>query len=63
MNLTSFEFAWRTAWMRAIAASLPGPRLAAPPDWDARPHRVLYVRYDAVGDMIIATGVIRVIAR
>jgi ADP-heptose:LPS heptosyltransferase len=63
MNLKSFEFAWRTAWMRVIAASMPGPRRAVPPDWRARPYRVLYVRYDAVGDLIIATGVIRAIAQ
>lgn len=63
MRLKSIEIAWRTLWMRAIAASLPGPRVAVLPDWGARPFRVLYVRYDAIGDLIMATGVIRAIAR
>jgi ADP-heptose:LPS heptosyltransferase len=34
-----------------------------PPDWAARPHRVLYLRYDRIGDMVLATGIIRAIAR
>ncbi len=33
-----------------------------PPDWDRGAHRVLYLRYDRVGDMILATGIIRGIA-
>ena len=32
------------------------------PDWGASPHRVLYMRHDTIGDMIIATGVVRAIA-
>jgi ADP-heptose:LPS heptosyltransferase len=35
---------------------------AVPPDWSARVHRVLYLRYDRIGDMIMATGLIRAIA-
>jgi ADP-heptose:LPS heptosyltransferase len=41
---------------------MPMPRRAGPPDWSARPFRVLYLRYNAIGDMIMATGVIRAIA-
>ena len=63
MNLKRVELAWRSASMRAIGAALPGPRAAVPPDWGARPYRVLYLRYEAIGDMIMATGVIRAIAR
>jgi ADP-heptose:LPS heptosyltransferase len=37
--------------------------VATPPDWRARAFRVLYVRYEAVGDLIMATGVIRAIAQ
>jgi ADP-heptose:LPS heptosyltransferase len=32
------------------------------PDWDERPFRVLYLRYDRIGDMIMATGLIRAVA-
>jgi ADP-heptose:LPS heptosyltransferase len=63
MRLRAVEVAWRTAWMRAIARALPGPREATPPDWSARPFRVVYLRDDGVGDLIIATGAIRAIAR
>ena len=33
------------------------------PDWSARPHRVLFIRQDRIGDMILATGTIKAIAR
>src|SRR5436853_7877233 len=35
----------------------------ARPDWSARPHRVLFLRHDRAGDMILSTGVMRAIAR
>lgn len=35
----------------------------APPDWGERPHRVLYLRHDRIGDMILATSLIRAVAR
>src|SRR5262249_25525698 len=33
------------------------------PSWSARPMRVLFLRHDRVGDMIVSTGVMRAIAR
>jgi ADP-heptose:LPS heptosyltransferase len=42
---------------------MPMPRSPGPPAWGARPFRLLYLRYNAIGDMIMATGVIRAIAR
>lgn len=48
--------------MRALAAIMPAPARGALPEWDARPHRVLYLRYDRIGDMILATGLLRAIA-
>ena len=53
----------KTAAIRVLAAVLPAPAPRAPPDWDARAHRVLYLRYDRIGDMILATGIIEAIAR
>ena len=35
----------------------------ARPDWGARPARVLFLRHDRAGDMILSTGVMRAIAR
>jgi ADP-heptose:LPS heptosyltransferase len=61
MQVRQVEVAWRAFWMRSIAALLPGPAKAAPPDWDARPLRLLYLRYERIGDVIMATGPIRVI--
>lgn len=38
-------------------------RVLPPPDWDARSWRVLYLRPDRIGDMILATPLIRAIAQ
>jgi ADP-heptose:LPS heptosyltransferase len=35
----------------------------APPVWHAGPSRVLFLRHDRIGDMILSTGLLRVIAR
>jgi ADP-heptose:LPS heptosyltransferase len=61
MELRRVEVAWRAFWMRSIAALLPGPAISAPPDWDSRPMRLLYLRYERIGDVIMATAPIRVI--
>jgi ADP-heptose:LPS heptosyltransferase len=47
--------------MRGLARLLPRSR-GDIPDWGARPHKVLYMRYDRIGDMILATPLIRAIA-
>ena len=59
--LKQLERTWKRIVFRALGAALPG-RLAAVPDWGARPHRVLYLRYDRIGDMIMATPLIRAVA-
>lgn len=59
--LKRLERAWRAAWMRALARLLPRSR-GGTPDWSARPHKVLYMRYDRIGDMILATPLIEAIA-
>jgi ADP-heptose:LPS heptosyltransferase len=48
---------------RGIAHLLPGP--AAParvPNWDERSYRVLVLRYDVIGDLVLSTGMLRQIA-
>ena len=52
-------------WVRFRATALIG-RLTAqvrqdPPDWDAMPWKVLFLRHDRIGDMIVSTGVLRAI--
>lgn len=63
MELRSVERAWRLAWMRAIARMLPGPRETALPDIRSDPVKVLFLRYERIGDMIMATGMIRALAQ
>ncbi|MEP6904818.1 MAG: glycosyltransferase family 9 protein [Gemmatimonadales bacterium] len=38
------------------------PAPAENPDWAAKPYRVLYLRYDKIGDMILSTSLINAIA-
>lgn len=54
------EAAGKALLLSLISASMS--RRRALPDWRARPYRVLYVRHDGIGDMILATGTLRAIA-
>ena len=63
MDLGSLERGWRRAWMRSIGALSGGAWVEAVPEWSARPWSVLYMRVDGIGDLILATGVLRAIAR
>jgi ADP-heptose:LPS heptosyltransferase len=45
---------------RALGLVL-APVVVAPPDWSARPHRVLFLRHDRIGDMVLTTGILRAI--
>jgi ADP-heptose:LPS heptosyltransferase len=49
--------------MQSIGVFSAGERVARVPDWDARPWSVLYLRTQGIGDVILATGVFRAIAR
>lgn len=57
------ERGFKNAVIRVLATVLPAPAPRTPPEWDTRPHRVLYLRYDRIGDMILATGIIEAIVR
>lgn len=63
MNLIAIERRWRLGWMQLIGRALPGARTTQLPDLSARPLKVLFVRYERIGDLIMATGLIRVLAR
>jgi ADP-heptose:LPS heptosyltransferase len=41
---------------------LRGDRAGGRPDWRVRPYRVLFLRHDRIGDMILTTGILRAIA-
>ncbi len=61
-TLKHLERSWKRFVFHALGVLLPGRR-ASPPEWTARRYRVLYLRYDRIGDMIMATPLIRAIAR
>lgn len=49
--------------MRLIGKSLPGSRRTTLPDPKSGSYRVLFIRYERIGDMIMATSLIRVLAQ
>jgi len=62
VDLRKVEIAWRTAWMRLLGRMLPGPAETSLPPPTNADYRVLFLRYERIGDMIMATSVIRNIA-
>jgi len=50
-------------WMRGIGRALPGARVVDSAAFDASTLHTLFVRYERIGDMIMATGLIRVLAQ
>ena len=63
MDLGKIEIVWRAAWMRLLGWLLPGPTEATLPPATNAGYRVLFIRYERIGDMIMATSLIRNIAR
>ncbi len=63
MGFGQIERAWRRGWMRSIGMLSAGERVAKLPRWSERPHTVLYLRTQGIGDLILATGALRAIAR
>jgi len=63
VDLRKIEIAWRGLWMRLLGSLLPGPREATLPSATNSDYRVLVIRYERIGDMIMATSLIRNIAK
>jgi heptosyltransferase-2 len=63
MSFSGIEKAWRVGWMRAIGAMSAGESVATPPAWSDREWSLLFMRTQGIGDMILATGILRAIAR
>jgi len=61
--LKSLELAGKRAIIRLIAALMPKGAEGERPDWRARRWRVLFLRHDRIGDMILTTGILRAIAK
>lgn len=62
MDLGAIERVWRRNWMAAIGALSSGERVATLPAPGTRGLRVLFMRAQGIGDLILATGVLRAIA-
>jgi ADP-heptose:LPS heptosyltransferase len=62
VDARKIEIAWRAFWMRALSWMLRGPRQTTLPSPDGGDFRVLFIRYERIGDMIMATSLIRAIA-
>lgn len=60
--LKQLERSFKRLILGGVERLFPRRRLE-PPDWEARPWRVLYLRPDRIGDMILATSLIRAIAQ
>src|SRR5689334_14928390 len=64
MRLKRLERWWRALWIRILVRLMRRPSPAdARPAWGSRPVRVLFLRHDRAGDMVVSTGVMRGIAR
>lgn len=62
MRLRRLEQWWRRLWIRILVGAMRRST-GARPAWGSRPFRVLFLRHDRAGDMIVSTGVMRAIAR
>jgi ADP-heptose:LPS heptosyltransferase len=60
-RLQAIEFAVRSAFQIALVRLLGGPRVVPVPDWRARDYRILFIRDDGIGDLIVSMEVIRAI--
>src|SRR6476620_12249464 len=63
MRLKSLERWWRRLWIRILVRLMRRSSDGERPAWSAGRHRVLFLRHDRAGDMVVSTGVMRAIAR
>ena len=61
-RIKRLEQAWNRFFIRTLGKLMPAAPLESP-DWASRPHRVLYLRHDKIGDMILSTSLIDAIAK
>lgn len=62
MVLQSVEAVLRRLFLGALVRLAGGRREARVPDWRARPYRVLFIRDDGIGDLIVSVEAMRAIA-
>ncbi len=61
MRLRRLELWWRGLWIKSLVRLMR--RAPSSPRWSERPFRVLFLRHDRAGDMVLSTGVLRAIAK
>ncbi|MGQ0712242.1 MAG: glycosyltransferase family 9 protein [Gemmatimonadaceae bacterium] len=49
--------------LRGVSAALGAERTRPAPTWSSRPHRVLFIRHDGIGDVLMSTPLLRAIAQ
>ena len=59
--LKRLEGGVKAVLLRLIGAAAGSGRRTPPPDWGSRPHRVLFVRHDGIGDVLMSTPLLRAI--
>ena len=61
--LKRLEHAVKSVLLRALGAALGGVRRQPAPDWSSGPRRVLFIRHDGIGDVLMSTPLLRAIVR
>lgn len=62
MAFPSIEAAVRSAFSWTLVKLFGGRQRMAIPDWRARPYRILFIRDDGIGDLMVTMEVMRAIA-
>src|SRR5437762_9039709 len=62
MQLKAVERFFKRATTSAIAFLMGQSARGERPDWRERRYRILFLRHDRIGDMILSTGILRTIA-
>lgn len=57
--MKGLERLWKRIATSTVAALLPKGARGERPDWRDRNYRVLFLRHDRIGDMILSTGILR----
>ena len=63
MVLKRLERTVKTQLLRLVGIVLGGFRRRTAPDWSAGPLRVLFIRHDGIGDVLMSTPLLRAIVR
>jgi ADP-heptose:LPS heptosyltransferase len=61
MGLPSIEAAVRSAFSWTLVRLFGGARTLPIPDWRSRPFRILFIRDDGIGDLMVSMEIIRAI--